>query len=127
MRKHLIIASYDGISTYYCGIGTTMQDTIASLNELVNSEKIKINGKIIQLLHDLVIYENICNMNCDYCVVTIIEVFKKVMQQLLPQTNPSKKGKNEITPSRPRRTRELLSASPAPRPRCRRCWQTRFS
>ncbi|MBT9151403.1 MAG: hypothetical protein DDT40_01596 [candidate division WS2 bacterium] len=43
MKKHLIIASYDGISTYYCGIGTTMQDTIASLNELTNSEKIKIS------------------------------------------------------------------------------------
>ncbi len=43
MERHLIIASYDGISTYYCGIGTTMQDTIASLNELVNSEKIKIS------------------------------------------------------------------------------------
>src|SRR3989344_8348024 len=42
-EKHLIIASYDGISTYYCGIGTTMQDTIFSLNELVNSEKIKIS------------------------------------------------------------------------------------
>lgn len=43
MEKHLIIASYDGISTYYCGIGTTMQDTISSLNELVDSKKIKIS------------------------------------------------------------------------------------
>ena len=43
MGKHLIIASYDGISTYYCGIGTTMQDTISSLNELADSEKIKIS------------------------------------------------------------------------------------
>ena len=43
MAKHLIIASYDGISTYYCGIGTTMQDTIASLKDLVDSEKIKIS------------------------------------------------------------------------------------
>ncbi|MEK7506923.1 MAG: glycosyltransferase [Patescibacteria group bacterium] len=43
MEKHLIIASYDGISTYYCGIGTTMQDTIASLDELTNFEKIKIS------------------------------------------------------------------------------------
>jgi len=43
MKKHLIIVSYDGISTYYCGIGTTIQDTIASLNELTNSEKIKIS------------------------------------------------------------------------------------
>ncbi|MCX6716059.1 MAG: glycosyltransferase [Candidatus Taylorbacteria bacterium] len=43
MGKHLIIASYDGISTYYCGIGTTMQDTISSLNKLADSEKIKIS------------------------------------------------------------------------------------
>lgn len=43
MAKHLIIASYDGISTYYCGIGTTMQDTIYSLNELADSEKIKVS------------------------------------------------------------------------------------
>ena len=43
MEKHLIIASYDGIDTYYCGIGTTMQDTISSLSDLVNSEKIKIS------------------------------------------------------------------------------------
>ncbi len=43
MGKHLIIVSYDGISTYYCGIGTTMQDTISSLNELVKSKKIKIS------------------------------------------------------------------------------------
>lgn len=43
MGKHLIITSYDGISTYYCGIGTTMQDTIASLDELTDSEKIKIS------------------------------------------------------------------------------------
>lgn len=43
MKKHLIIASYDGISTYYCGIGTTMQDTIASLDELTEFEKFKIS------------------------------------------------------------------------------------
>lgn len=43
MTRHLIVASYDGISTYYCGIGTTMQDTIASLKELTDSEKIKVS------------------------------------------------------------------------------------
>ncbi len=43
MKKHLIIASYDGISTYYCGIGTTMQDTIYSLDELSDSEDIKVS------------------------------------------------------------------------------------
>jgi len=43
MGKHLIIASYDGISTHYCGVGQTIQDTISSLEDLVNSEKIKIS------------------------------------------------------------------------------------
>lgn len=41
--KHLIVASYDGISTYYCGIGTTMQDTITALNELTETENIKVS------------------------------------------------------------------------------------
>jgi len=43
MKKHLIIASYDGISTHYCGVGTTTQDTILSLMDLVGSKKIKIS------------------------------------------------------------------------------------
>lgn len=43
MAKHIIIASYDGISTYYCGIGTTMQDTISSLSDLVGSKRIKVS------------------------------------------------------------------------------------
>lgn len=43
MGKHLIIASYDGISTHYCGVGTTIQDTISSLEDLVKSEKIQIS------------------------------------------------------------------------------------
>lgn len=43
MKRHLIVASYDGISTYYCGIGTTMQDTITALNELTETEDIKVS------------------------------------------------------------------------------------
>ncbi len=43
MKKHLIIASYDGISTHYCGVGTTTQDTISSLMDLLKSKKIKIS------------------------------------------------------------------------------------
>src|SRR3989344_6292109 len=43
MSKHLIIASYDGISTHYCGVGTTIKDTLYSLDDLVSSKKIKIS------------------------------------------------------------------------------------
>lgn len=42
-NKHLIIASYDGISTHYCGVGTTTQDTISSLTDMVKSKKIKVS------------------------------------------------------------------------------------
>ena len=88
MAKHLIITSYDGISTYYCGIGTTMQDTIASLNDLVNSEKIKIslayisadpNGEVFnqKRLHDS------------------IELVKKTGGYLIPLCNGTT-GFNEI-------------------------------
>jgi len=43
MKKHLIIASYDGISTHYCGVGTTTQDTISSLADLLKSKRIKVS------------------------------------------------------------------------------------
>lgn len=43
MKKHLIIASYDGISTHYCGVGTTIQDTISSLKNLVKGKEVKIS------------------------------------------------------------------------------------
>ncbi len=43
IKKHLIIVSYDGISTHYCGVGTTVQDTISSLINIVDAKKIKIS------------------------------------------------------------------------------------
>lgn len=43
MKKHLIIACYDGISSFYCGPGTTIQDTISTLDDITNSNKIKIS------------------------------------------------------------------------------------
>lgn len=43
MKKHLIIASYDGISTHYCGIGTTMQDTIAAIKDISKGSDFKVS------------------------------------------------------------------------------------
>jgi MoaA/NifB/PqqE/SkfB family radical SAM enzyme len=34
----------------------------------INPEIFNFNGKIIQLIHDLVIEENRCNLQCDYCM-----------------------------------------------------------
>ncbi len=49
MAKHLIIASYDGVSSFYCGPGTTMQDTIYALNDITKTEKIKISLAYISI------------------------------------------------------------------------------
>ncbi len=43
MGKHLIIASYDGINTHYCGVGTIIRNTIFALRDLAGKEGIKIS------------------------------------------------------------------------------------
>src|SRR3989344_71185 len=80
MQKHLIIVSYDGISTYYCGIGTTMQDTIASLNELTNSEKIKISLAYISADPKGDVFNKECYQNS-------VELVKKTGGNLIPLCN----------------------------------------
>ena len=88
MGKHLIIASYDGISTYYCGIGTTMQDTISSLNDLVNSEKIKISLAYISADPDGKVFNQKRLQNS-------VELVKKTGGYLIPLCNGSA-GFNEF-------------------------------
>jgi len=34
----------------------------------IQSENLKIEGKVAQLIHDLVVYEDVCNFNCNYCM-----------------------------------------------------------
>lgn len=41
--KHIIIASYDGISTHYCGVGTIIRNSIYALNDITDSQKLKIS------------------------------------------------------------------------------------
>lgn len=43
MKKHLIIASYDGINCHYCGVGTIIRNTIFSLRDIVEKKKIKVS------------------------------------------------------------------------------------
>ncbi len=60
MKKHLIIASYDGISSFYCGPGTTMQDTIYALRDITNTNKIKISLAYISINPKGEIFNNNC-------------------------------------------------------------------
>ncbi len=82
MGKHLIITSYDGISTHYCGIGTTMQDTIASLSDLVNSKKIKISLAYISADPNGEVFSKKCFQNS-------VELVKKTGGYLIPLCNGS--------------------------------------
>ncbi len=80
MTKHLIIASYDGISTHYCGIGATVQDTISSLKELVNFGKIKISLAYISADPEGTVFDQKSFENS-------IELVKKTGGHLIPLCN----------------------------------------
>lgn len=82
MKKHLIIASYDGISTYYCGIGTTMQDTIASLDEITNSEEIKVSLAYVATDPRSKVFDK-------RCLKKSTELVKKTGGHLIPLSNGS--------------------------------------
>ncbi|MCX6754894.1 MAG: glycosyltransferase [Candidatus Nomurabacteria bacterium] len=43
MKKHIIIASYDGLSTFYCGVGTIAKNTVATLNNYAKDNNIRVS------------------------------------------------------------------------------------
>lgn len=43
MKKHLIIATYDGIGTYYSGVGTIAKNIITSLTSLTDKQQLKVS------------------------------------------------------------------------------------
>jgi len=80
MGKHLIIAAYDGISTYYCGIGTTIQDTVSSLKDLTDSEKIKVSLAYIAADPNGKVFD-------EKRLQSSIELVKKTNGHLIPLNN----------------------------------------
>ena len=54
-KKHLIIAAHDGVFTYYTGVGTIVQNTIKTLNEMsfVDSLRISVAGIYIDKNSDV--------------------------------------------------------------------------
>lgn len=43
MRKHLIIATYDGIGTHYSGVGTIAKNIVNTLNNLTDDVQLKVS------------------------------------------------------------------------------------
>jgi glycosyltransferase involved in cell wall biosynthesis len=60
MGKHLIIASYDGINTHYCGVGTIIRNTIFTLRDFANKENIKVSLAYISANPKGKVFNSIC-------------------------------------------------------------------
>ena len=43
MKKHLIIATYDGVGTHYSGVGTIAKNIVNSLNEIKETKDFKVS------------------------------------------------------------------------------------
>lgn len=83
MKKHLIIASYDGISTHYCGVGTIIRNTIYTLNDIVNFQKIKVSLAYISTDKNGNVFNPVCFQES-------INLIKKTGGFLLPLCNGTK-------------------------------------
>jgi hypothetical protein len=42
-KKHIIIATYDGIATYYCGVGTIAKNFVRGFGALLNNDDIRVS------------------------------------------------------------------------------------
>lgn len=60
MGKHLIIASYDGINTHYCGVGTIIRNTVFALRDFANKEKIKVSLAYVSANPNGKVFNEIC-------------------------------------------------------------------
>jgi glycosyltransferase involved in cell wall biosynthesis len=80
MKKHLIIASYDGINTHYCGVGTILRNTIFALKDFAAKEKIKISLAYISADPGGKVFDNVCFKDS-------IELVKGTIGYLIPLCN----------------------------------------
>lgn len=49
MKKHLVIATYDGIGTHYSGVGTIAKNIVDSLNEITETKDFKVSVAYINV------------------------------------------------------------------------------
>jgi hypothetical protein len=68
MRKHLIIATYDGIGTYYCGVGTIAKNIVNALHEFSSEENLKVSIAYINVDKNSVIFNKDCFDNASKLV-----------------------------------------------------------
>ncbi len=87
MKKHLIIATYDGIGTHYSGVGTIAKNVVTALLSLTDKIQLKISIAYVNVDKESRVFNSEC-YNAASDLVT------KTGGQLLPLCN-STKGQSE--------------------------------
>jgi glycosyltransferase involved in cell wall biosynthesis len=87
MKKHIIIATYDGIGTHYSGVGTIAKNIVSSLTEISNSLDMKVSIAYINIDKSSEIFNKDCFDEANNLVA-------KTGGQMIPLCN-STKGQSE--------------------------------
>lgn len=87
MKKHLIIATYDGIGTHYSGVGTIAKNIVAALTSLTNNIQLKVSIVFINVDKTSKVFNS-------ECFDAATHLATKTGGQLIPLCNSSK-GQSE--------------------------------
>ena len=87
MKKHLIIATYDGIGTHYSGVGTIAKNIVTALISLTDNIPLKVSIAYINVDKTSKVFNSECYNAASYLVT-------KTGGQLIPLSN-STKGQSE--------------------------------
>jgi len=60
MKKHLIIATYDGINTHYSGVGTIAKNIINALNDFAGDVDLQVSIAYIEADKNAEIFNREC-------------------------------------------------------------------
>ncbi len=87
MKRHLIIATYDGIGTYYSGVGTIAKNIITSLTSLTDKQQLKVSIAYVNVDKESKIFNKECFDAANSLTI-------KTGGQMIPLCNTSK-GESE--------------------------------
>lgn len=59
-KKHIVIATYDGIGTYYCGVGTIAKNLVSGFSKLADTEDVRVSIAYINVDKESKIFNKQC-------------------------------------------------------------------
>lgn len=89
MKKHIIIATYDGIGTHYSGVGTIAKNIVSSLTDISNSLDFKVSIAYINVDKTSAVF----NKDCFEATNNLVN---KTGGQMMPLCN-STKGQESVS------------------------------